>query len=405
MDSFLFYIQICVMLCVALVFGQLMRKLRQPAVVGELLGGIVLGPTVFGLLAPGAYHWLFPVEGIATISREAVIKIGMLFFLFVAGLEIDISQIKRRSACVSLTAGTGILMPFAGAVLLVFLWPDLWGVPAQKNKLTFTMFMGTALSISALPVIARILVDLELIREESGTIVMAAATISDLICWFLFAMIISALDPTGLSLKAAWTSVVLLVGFAAIVLLGGRLVDQRVFHLLQAHLPWPSAFIGLTVIVILIAAITTELIGIHAIFGAFLVGVALGRRFESVEKAQVTFYQFAVSFFAPLYFVSIGLRIDFASHFDPVLALLILFVACLGKIGGAGLGARWGGMEPKKALVVGFGLNARGAMEMILASVALEHRLIDERIFVALIFTAVVTSVLSGPAIKMLTVK
>lgn len=142
--------------------------------------------------------------------------------------------------------------------------------------------------------------------------------------------------------------------------------------------------------------------GIHAIFGAFLLGVALGRSHEERNQDHDTLYQFAVSFFAPLYFVSIGLKVDFIEHFDLVVTLIILLTACAGKIFVAGLGALLGGMKLKKALVVGFGMNARGAMEIILASAAIKQNLIDQRIFVALIIMALITSLLSGPVMQRL---
>jgi Kef-type K+ transport system membrane component KefB len=153
---------------------------------------------------------------------------------------------------------------------------------------------------------------------------------------------------------------------------------------------------------ILASAVAAEAIGIHAIFGAFLLGVALGRSHAERNQDHDTIYQFAVSFFAPLYFVSIGLKVDFIEHFDWVVTLIILLTACVGKICGAGLGAFWGEMKIKEALVVGFGMNARGAMEIVLASVALQHNLIDQRIFVAFIIMALITSLLSAPVMQRL---
>jgi Kef-type K+ transport system membrane component KefB len=168
-------------------------------------------------------------------------------------------------------------------------------------------------------------------------------------------------------------------------------------------LAWPSGFIGLITIIVLLAAALAEAIGIHAIFGAFFVGVALGRAFgEEDQHVREIIYQFAISFFAPLYFVSVGLRADFAAHFDLPLVLIVFAIACAGKIGGASLGAWLGGMPRREALAVGFGMNARGAMEMILASVALEYQVIDQRIFVALITMALTTSMLSGPVMQRL---
>ena len=402
MDLILFFIQVGIMLSFALFFGQIMRQLNQPAILGELIGGILLGPTVFGLFAPDAYLILFPAQGETALGREAVINIGMLFFLFVAGLEVDLAQLRRSGLSVALTGFLGVLIPFGLGFAMVLLLPDLWGTRVQNQLFIFALFMGTALSISALPIIARILVDLNLMKKETGVVVMAAATINDLIGWTLFALILSALTPGGLSGEKPWITLILALGISVAIVCIGRLIGPGALRWLRAHLSWPSGFIAATSIMILASAVTVEAIGIHATFGAFLLGVALGRSHAERNEAQDIIYQFAVSFFAPLYFVSIGIKVNFIDHFDLLVTLIILLTACVGKIFGAGLGALLGGMKIKEALVVGFGMNARGAMEIILASVALKHNLIDQRIFVALIIMALITSLLSAPVMQRL---
>jgi Kef-type K+ transport system membrane component KefB len=378
-----------------------MRKLHQPAVLGELIGGIFLGPTVFGMLAPQTFSWLFPAEGYASVGLDAVIKVGMLFFLFVAGLEVNLAHVRQRSLSVSLTSILGILMPFSLGVGSVLLLPGLWGSQMSGQQLLFALFMGAALSISALPVIARILMDLKLIRQEIGVVVMTAATVNDLLGWSLFAVILSMIVP-GSSNHSLAVTLSLVLAFIGLTLALGRWLGQPLLRRVRLFLPWPSGFIGLTTILVLAASAAAEAIGIHAIFGAFLVGVGLGQNLEEENQAHEIIYQFAVSFFAPLYFVSIGLRADFAANFDWLLVLIVLLVACTGKIVGAGLGAWLGGMPFREALAVGFGMNARGAMEIILASVALEYNLIDQRVFVALVIMALVTSMLSGPVMQRL---
>jgi Kef-type K+ transport system membrane component KefB len=398
----LLFLQLCAMLAVALVFGQSARRLHFPAVLGELGGGIMLGPTVFGALWPGAYAWIFPPDDLAAAGRESIIKIGMLFFLFASGLEVNLAHLQRRGVSVALTSLLGILAPFTLGLACVLLLPAWWAPQTENNRLLFAAFMGAALSISALPVIARILMDLRLIQREIGVVIMTAATVNDLIGWSLFAVILSAFAPDSQG-RSLGTTLGLVVGFAALVLGVGRWLGQPLLRWLRTSVAWPSGFIGITAVLVLAAAALAEAIGVHAVFGAFLVGVALGRSLEEEENgANEIIFQFAVSFFAPLYFVSIGLQADFAANFDLPFVLLILIIACVGKIGGAGLGARLGGMPPREALAVGFGLNARGAMEMILASVALEAGLIGERIFVALIVMALVTSMLSAPMLQRL---
>ncbi|MBM3239217.1 cation:proton antiporter [Candidatus Poribacteria bacterium] len=401
-DVVLFFLQISSMLAVALIFGQVMRRLHLPIVLGELIGGILLGPTVLGALAPNLYAWLFPTSGTTSLGRDAVIKLGMLFFLFVAGLEVDLAHLQRRGLSIACTSIAGILVPFGLGLGLVLLLPDPWGPQATSNVFMFALFIGTALSISALPVIARILIDLDLIKRELGMVVMAAATIDDLIGWLLFAVILSNFAPSGLPVRSLGVTLSLVLGLFALILSVGRWVGQRTLCWLQSRLSQPSGFIGVTAVLVLVVAATTEVIGLHAIWGAFLVGVALAENSEKRNQAHEMIYQFAISFFAPIYFVSIGLQANFAANFHLLLVLLILLVACVGKIGGVTFGAWMGKMSPRDALAIGFGMNARGAMGMVLASMALEYKLIDQRVFVALIVMALVTSLLSGPIMQRL---
>lgn len=401
----LFFLQIAVMLGLALLCGQVMRYFNQPAVLGELLGGILLGPTIFGLILPEYYSSLFP--GIPEIAqnRTAVIRIGMLFFLFVAGLEVNLSQVRQHQKSVVLVSFLGCLIPFLFGFGAVWLFPDMWGAPNQHKWIVLAAFIGTSLSISALPVITRILMDLRLLQKEFGSIVLSAATINDLFGWALFALLLGAINPSesGESQNVIATLGGVLV-FSILILVFGRWVGQPILGWARKSLIWPSGFLGVSAVFILIAAAIAEALHIHAVFGAFLIGIALYPAYDDGEgfQAKEIVYQFVITFFAPLYFVSVGLEANFALHFDFVLVLSVTLIATIGKVLGAGLGAWIGGRELREALAMGFAMNARGAMEIILASVALDQGLIDERIFVALVIMALVTSMISGPALQWL---
>ena len=400
----LFFLQIGLMLSMALAGGYVMRKLRQPAVLGELVGGIILGPTIFGALAPNAYTWLFPTPSIVNSGREAVITLGMLFFLFSAGLEVNLARLIGRAWVIILTSIFGVLIPFGLGFGAVRALPQLWGV--QDQSLLLPVFIGTALSISALPVIARILMDLNLLDTELGGMVITAAVIDDLIGWSLFAASLSAFTAESPN-KNPWGTFVLVIG-ALILFWGlGRWLIQPFLHWLQRVVDWTGGFISVIAIWILTAAALAEGVGIHPVFGAFQAGVVLGQGLGSKKDYPVyeIIQQFAVNFFAPLYFVSVGLKANFVRDFDLRLALVVILIASVGKIAGAGFGAWLGGLSPREALAVGSGLNARGAMEIILASVALEFHVIDQRIFVALVTMALVTSMLSGPLMQRLMMK
>jgi Kef-type K+ transport system membrane component KefB len=405
------FLQFAVMTLVGLAGGQLIHRLKQPAVLGELIAGVLIGPTVLGAVAPRYYSWLFPANRAIDLSRESIISVGMLFFLFVAGLEINLTNVHKQRKQVALTSLFGLLVPMISGIAAVWLFPRIWGDQSLKNEGAFGLVIGTALSITALPVIARILMDLDLIQKDIGVLVMTAASLDDVIGCTLFAILLNAFLPANagkvLGGHEILGNLILIVGFAAVTLLAGRWLGRPALHWIKKHLSWPASFISLTAVAMLGAAAFTEFLGIHAVLGAYLVGIALGQSLESGEArdAHDITYQFAMSFFAPLYFVSIGLRANFATNFDLPLVLLVLIVACVGKIGGAGLGARLGGMNLRESVAVGFGMNARGAMEIILASVALEAGLIDKRVFVALVIMALITSMLVGPVMKRLVQK
>ncbi len=404
-DLILFFLQLAVMLTFALVFGQLMHKLHQPVVLGELIGGVVLGPTVLGLLFPNTYDWLFPDSPALVLARSSVIWLGMAFFMFVAGLEVDLNHLRQRGLSTVLISLFGVAVPFGLGFMAVLLWPGLWGIEAKTELLTFGLFIGAALSISALPVIARTLADLGLLIKELGTIIMVAATVNDLIGWSFFAVILSNLNAVDQPGQGLWNTLGFTLLMFVVIIGAGRWLGGRALPWVRAKLTWPGGFIGVTAVVVLAAAAATEAVGVHAFFGAFLIGVGLRLSVEKPHDVYKPIEQFAVSFLAPIYFVSIGLQANFALNFDWRLVLLVIVVASVGKVGGASLAARWSGMSLTQALVIGFGLNARGAMEIILASIALEYGLIDQRVFVALVTMALVTSILSGPVIKRLMMK
>jgi Kef-type K+ transport system membrane component KefB len=404
-DFVKFALQITVMLACALFFGQLMRKMKQPAVVGEMFGGIVLGPTVLGMVAPALYAWLFNSSANVAVVREASIKLGMLFFLFVAGLEVDLSDLRRLGKRAVSIGLVGTLVPIAVGVGLVYLIPrEFWGPAAGAHFFAFALFIGMNLANSANPVVARVLMDLGLLKGEIGTLIMTATIVDDLINWTLFAIILSEIAPsTGLVTTSLPITILLVVAFFFAVLGIGRWLGPRTLHWARGHVAWPSGFIALTALVILVAGSISEGLGIHAFLGAFLVGVALGGDQEEKNEAHEVISHFVLSFFAPIYFVSMGMTTNFIANFDGLLVLLILVVACVAKVGAVLLGARLAGMSlTREVWAIGFGLNARGATGIILAGVGLANGVIDARIFVAVVVMALLTSLMSGPMMSSL---
>lgn len=404
----LFAMQITVMLFCAVFFGQFMRRIHQPMVLGEMMGGIIIGPTIFGAVAPAAYQWLFQSSPDVAVVRDASIKMGMLFFLFIAGMEVNLSDLKRIGKKAISIGLIGTILPIIAGIALVYALPrGYWGEAAQTHFFSFALFVGLNLANSANPVIARILMDLGLLKEEFGTLIMTATIVDDLVNWTLFAIILYDISPTTAAETNLGVSILLVLLFFVVVLGVGRLVGKRALHWLRQHVSWPTGFIAITMLAILIAGAISEQLGIHAFLGAFLVGAALGGEDNSEQtEAHETIANFVLSFFAPIYFVSMGLNANFITDFDFGLVLIIIVVACVSKVGAVVLGARLAGMPlDRRTLAVGFGLNARGATGIILAGVGLANGVIDKRIFVAIVVMALFTSLLSGPMIKQLLAK
>jgi Kef-type K+ transport system membrane component KefB len=400
----IFILQIAVMLAVALIFGQLMRLFRLPTVLGELIGGVLLGPTVFGLIAPGATDWLFPSVAAINSGRDTLLTISIVLFLLVVGLELNPGQMLARGKNVIWTSTLGIIIPFGLGYGLVILFPDIWGAQAANNILPFALFIGTALSISALPVISRILMDLNLLKSKLGTVIISSASINDLVGWLLLAVIMNSFIPSAHPQNSVWIMLAQVLGLFILMLTVGRWIAQRALGYYEAHFSNSGVLVGIFIVLGLLGAYIAEGIGIHPIFGAFLIGIALAQNKEKRGKAHETLYQVVTYFFAPLYFVSIGLRANFATSFDLVLVIVLIVIASLGKIAGATLGARISKMSVRESLAVGFGMNARGAMEILIASVALQYNIIDQRVFVALVITAFVTTIIAGPVMQRLMV-
>lgn len=391
-------IQLGVMLIMGRVFAEIARKFNQPAVVGELIAGILLGPTILGMIELTWFHALFPVPSGAGTVLSGMVQVSVVMLLFIAGLEVDLHIVWQQGRQAISTSILGLIVPFLIGFSFPYYFPEFFGIADANARLTFALFMGTAMAISALPVIVRILMDLNMFKSKIGLLVVASAMVDDVIGWMIFSVILGMIGK-GSSMPL-WNTVLLTFAFAAFMLTIGRGFLNRVLPWVNRKMAWPGGVLSLSLALCFLGAAFTEFIGIHAIFGAFIIGVALGDSEHFSERAKEIVHQFINNIFAPLFFVSIGLRVNFIDNFDFLLTLAILFIAFAGKIVGAGFGTRLGGFSWKESLAAGFGLNARGAMEIILGLIALENGLINEKVFVSLIIMALITSATSGPLMK-----
>ncbi len=397
-----------VMLGLARFFGELFHWFKQPAIVGEILAGILLGPTVLGLFAPDLFAFLFPAAGPVAIAYNAIITLAVVLLLLIAGLEIDLGVLWRQGRAALLVSVLGTAIPFAIGFGAAYAVPEFWGIEPGADPLIFALFFGIALSISALPVIAKIMMDLNLFKTDVGMLVMGAAMFSDLVGWIGFSIVLGLMnanaaealadDHGGLSIGMTIGLTLALFGFA---LTAGRWLVDKLLPWIQSRLSWPGGVLSFTLVLTFVFAAFTEWIGIHAVFGAFLVGIVVGDSKHLRTQTSTVLHQFVTYIFAPIFFVSIGLEADFLAHFNLPLVLGVLVMAFAGKIGGCWLGARLGGLSRNDGWAISFGMNARGAMEIILGLLALQYGVIQEEMFVALVVLALLSSIVSGPMMRM----
>lgn len=384
----------------ARILGEAAQRLRQPAVAGELLAGVLLGPTVLGMILPEWNAYLFPPHGPNAIALDTLATLSIVLFLLVAGMEVDLSTVARQGRVALKVAFSGMVIPFIIGYAAAWMVPQILGRQADADPIVFALFFATALSITALPVIAKTLMDLDLYRSDLGMVVISAAVLNDIVGWTIFAIILGLMDANSSNAWDISMTVVLTLLFAGGMLTVGRYLIHHAMPFLQAYTRWPGGVLSFAFTLAMLAAAFTEWIGIHAIFGSFFVGVAVGDSPHLRERTRVIIDQFVSFIFAPLFFASIGLKVNFATHFDFVLVATVLLIACVCKLAGGVIGAKWGGMPRRDAWAVGFAMNARGAMEIVLGLLALEAGIIRQRLFVALVIMAIVTSMMSGPVMR-----
>lgn len=395
-DITIFLIGISIMLLFARVFGEISRHFKQAIVIGEIIAGIVLGPTIFGMLFPDFFNALFRDSKNVVIAYEGITTIAVIMLLLVSGMEVDLTVVLKQRKTALWTSLMGLIFPFSIGFLVGYYFPDMLGIAHHDQKFVFALFIGTALSITALPVVAKTLMDLNILKTEIGAVIIASAMIDDFIGWIIFSIILGMIGTSqhGFNFGTTIGLTFLFVGF---VLLIGRKIINHFLPFINTKTSFPGGVISFILIIAFLGAAFTEFIGIHAIFGAFIVGIAVGDSVHLKEHTREIIHQFITNIFAPLFFVSIGLRINFIANFDIVITLIFLLLAFIVKVIGCGFGAYWGGMKKNDAIVVGFGMNSRGAMEIILGILAYEAGIIEERVFVALVIMALVTSISSAP--------
>ncbi|MBS1730168.1 MAG: cation:proton antiporter [Bacteroidetes bacterium] len=393
-----FLIIVTIVLISARFLGEICRKLKQPVVIGEIIAGIIIGPSVVGTLFPNFFHQIFLSQPRAFGAFDGLANIGVILLMFVAGIEVDLKQIVKQGKQAASISILGILFPFLLGFITIWFFHDFIFATPSKDRLIPAMFFGTALSITALSVIVKVLMDLQLMRTKIGSLVLTGAMVNDFLGWILFSIIVKMMDVSKSDGDSM--SVIIVLLFAIFMVTIGRWVVNQILRLSVKYLSPPGGIITVGICLCFLGAVFTEALHIRGVFGAFLVGIAVGDSKHFSMTSQNVLEHFILNIIAPLFFASVGLQINFLTHFDLSVVLIIIGISFTAKLVGTWIGARASGMTRNESKAVAFGMNARGSQEIVLGLVALQTGIIDETIFVGLVIMTVVSILVTGPAMK-----
>lgn len=379
-----------------------MRRIDLPPVVGELLAGVLLGPSLFGLILPDLQAHIFPKSQTQSDLLSVVSWLGVLFLLVVTGIETDLNLIVRKGRTALLISLGGIVVPFATGLGLGWLLPENFlADPAQR--LVFCLFIATAMSISAVPVIAKVLMDLKLIRRDIGQVTLAAGMTDDTIGWILLS-VVSGLATSGqFNFSTVISAVSGAVIFLGVALTIGRTAVDRILRWVDDTIGGATAALSIVLILALSAAALTHSLGIEAALGAFVLGILAGQSRRFSREAGHTLEVITAGFLAPIFFAAAGLKVNLLQLLQPetfIIGMIVLAVACFGKFVGAYLGSRLGGLGHWEAMAMGSGMNARGAMEIIVATIGLSLGVLSQQMYSIIVMVAIVTSLMAPPLLR-----
>jgi Kef-type K+ transport system membrane component KefB/nucleotide-binding universal stress UspA family protein len=401
-ELLLVLIQLSLLLLVARGLGELMRRIDLPPVVGELLAGVLLGPSLLGWVFPALHTQIFPKSQEQSNLLSVVSWLGVLFLLIVTGLETDLNLILRKGKTALLISLGGIFVPFVTGFGLGWLLPESFLTDPTK-RLVFSLFIATAMSISAVPVIAKVLMDLNLIRRDIGQVTLAAGMTDDTIGWILLSVVSGLASSGKFDFTTVLTSVGAAVLFLALAFTIGRTVVDQILRWVDDSIGGSTASLSVLLILSLFAASLTHELGLEAALGAFVFGILAGQSRRFSREAGHTLEMITAGFLAPIFFASAGLKVDLLKLLVPqtfIFGLIVLAVACVGKFTGAYIGSRLGGLSHWEGLAMGSGMNARGAMEIIVATIGLSLGVLNPQMYSIIVMVAIVTSLIAPPLLR-----
>lgn len=391
--------QIIAVLLMVRLFGFLFSYIGQPGVIGEIVAGIVLGPSVLGFFFPDAFHFLFPASSLTNL--ELLSQVGLILFMFVIGMELDFSVLKNKINETLVISHAGILVPFFLGILSSY-WIYEKYASSHTPFLPFALFIGISMSITAFPVLARIIQERNMAKTQLGTLTIASAANDDVTAWCLLAIVI-AISKAG-TFASALYSVGLAIAYIAVMFLLVRPFLKKVGEVYANKEAINKTFVAFILLILIISSCITEVIGIHALFGAFMAGVVMpsniGFRKVMMEKVE----DISLVFFLPLFFAFTGLRTQIGLINSPELwgvCALLVTVAIAGKLGGCAIASRLVGESWKDSLTIGTLMNTRGLMELVALNIGYEMGILPPSIFVILVIMALITTFMTTPLLHL----
>ncbi|MGH8874388.1 MAG: cation:proton antiporter, partial [Acidimicrobiia bacterium] len=397
-DVLVLLIQIGVLLLAARGLGEVSQRLGQPAVVGEILAGIVLGPSLLSSIVPGLAEWIVPQTQVQGYLLEVVALLGAVLLLLITGLETDIALIRRHARTALSVSWGGIFVTFTTGFALGWLLPDfLLADPDQR--LVFALFVATAMSISAIPVIAKVLMDMNLMRRDIGQTILAAGMSDDTTGWIVLGIVAGLAGAGTLSALGVAQTIASVVTFLVLSLTVGRFLVKRLLDVVQDEVVSRDRLLTLVVVLTFAWGAITHRLGLEPVLGAFVMGIIFGQMRRLPVEVHQRLESITLGVFAPIFFAVAGLKVDVVSLLEPTLlglAVLVILVATAGKVIGTYIGSRvFAGKDHWTALAFGAGLNARGAMEIIIATIGLSLGILSQDMFSMIVLMAMVTSLMA----------
>lgn len=392
--------QIVAIVFVSRLFAWIFRKIGQPSVIGEIVAGIVLGPSLVGLFFPEFTAFLFPAQSLGNL--QFLSQIGLILFMFIVGMEIDVNVLKNKAHDAVVISHASIIIPFSlGMGLAYFIYKEF--APVEVSFTSFGLFFGIALSITAFPVLARIVQERGIHKTRLGTIVITCAAADDITGWSILAVVI-AIAKAGSSVSALYT-IALAVVYVFVMIKIVRPFLKRIGDLNATNTNLSKTYVAIFIVMLILSSWATEVIGIHALFGAFMAGAIMpaNQKFRSLFAEKIE--DIALVLFLPLFFVFTGLRTEIGLINEPYLwkiTGLIILVATLGKLVGSALAARYVKQSWKDSLIIGTLMNTRGLMELVVLNIGYDLGILTPQVFAMMVIMALVTTLMTGPILDLI---